>query len=145
MDATNDVSAARPLGTSLVVPPPADERTHIALTRPHPDVWLASLYAPPDNKLTATAMKQLSAVLDTVEAEWRQGEGESPGRGGAFVLTSSNPKFFSNGLGLPANPDLYPRFLSVLWEGLKWRLLTFPLLTIAAINGHGAYSLHHSS
>lgn len=23
-----------------------------------------------------------------------------------------------------------------------WRLLTFPLLTIAAINGHGAYEIH---
>lgn len=26
-----------------------------------------------------------------------------------------------------------------VYDPVMWRLLTFPLLTIAAINGHGAY------
>lgn len=141
-----------PAERTLAVPTPSDPNaTEVVLTRPHRDVWMATVYAPPDNKMTAGAMRQLHNCLDTAEAEWRseRAQAQTNGqRGAAFVLTSSNPKFFCNGLGLPSNPDAVPGFITrryccqrrltiETWETLKWRLVTYPMVTIAAINGHG--------
>lgn len=68
-----------------------------SLTRPHPVVWQITMSAGPDNRATREVLDQISQHLDTVEAEWRRG-----GCGaGALIVTSSLPKFFCNGLGMP--------------------------------------------
>lgn len=89
--------------------------TTVTLARPHADVWLVAIYDPPDNRLTAGAMRQLSKHLDTVEMVWREenrgGRGSRSRRGGALVLTSANPKFFCNGLAMPSDPMLVPHFI----------------------------------
>lgn len=83
------------------------------LTRPKPSVWQIALAAPPDNRLSPAVLDQLSERLDEVEAAWRDGNrtlaSEGKDRvGGALVVTSDIPKFFSNGLSDPEllkNPD----------------------------------------
>jgi len=80
-------------------------------------------------------------------------------KGGALILTSEITKFFSNGLDFEnsiKNPRFHLGGWHVLVAGRRYvyqadqttigtdifspvaiRLLTFPLVTIAAINGHG--------
>jgi len=58
-------------------------------------VWVITMNAPPDNRLTPRMLITLNKHLDTVEAEWRSREDQE--QGGALVLTSAIRKFFSNG------------------------------------------------
>jgi len=56
--------------------------------------------------------------------------------GAAALITTGEGKFFSNGLDL--NWDgMNPTFIRTFVEGLFLRILTFPIPTIAAINGYG--------
>lgn len=114
-------------------------KPNMTLTRPTETVWQINLQAPPDNRLTIEFLTELSATLDQVEAEWRKSGGGEDDKGknngaGALVITSSLPKFFSNGL----SPTVLgvPGFFESVFDPVMYRLLTFPLVTIAAINGH---------
>jgi len=74
------------------------------LTRPKPTVWQVGLASPPDNRLSPRVFDDLAARLDEVEAEWRaanRGKDDKGKQGGALVVTSDIPKFFSNGLSDP--------------------------------------------
>ncbi|WVW80403.1 hypothetical protein I302_102384 [Kwoniella bestiolae CBS 10118] len=118
---------------------------HITLTRPSQNTWQISLSSPPDNRLTPELLSELSNALDKVEHEWRQVGGGKPhpkGReklegkgGGALVITSESEKFFSNGLDWERSIKI-KNFFEEIFDPVTWRLLTFPLFTIAAINGH---------
>jgi len=54
--------------------------------------------------------------------------------GGAVVITGQG-RFFSNGLDYEKAMK-NPRFFEEVFDPVMYRLLTFPLVTIAAINGH---------
>ncbi|RXK42536.1 enoyl-CoA hydratase/isomerase [Tremella mesenterica] len=117
----------------------------VELSRPSEAVWQLTLCSPPDNRLTPELLSSLSDHLDTIEKEWRlSGGGEMDikkrktfpsGGAGAVVLTSGLDKFFSNGLdfGKAMKVD---HFFEKIFDPVMWRLLTFPLITIAAITGH---------
>lgn len=104
---------------------PATPRDALAtLTRPHPTVWVITVTVGEDNRMTGDAMDEVSRHLDTAESEWREAGGGKTGSevGGALVLTSGNPKFFCNGLGLPEQ-NVEGFMLSEspsLWTALTW-------------------------
>ncbi|BEJ13934.1 hypothetical protein CspHIS471_0311080 [Cutaneotrichosporon sp. HIS471] len=111
-------------------------------TRPHPLVWQITLSQPPDNRLTADVLHEMMRRFDQIEADWRRTNAGKPPvewQGGALIITGGGPKFFSNGLDpeTTKNPD----FNKGLFDPFKNRLLTFPLITIAAINGHSGVEL----
>ena len=87
-----------------------------------------------ENRWNTTFVRALTKVLDEVES--------STGAA-ALVTTSANQKFYSNGLDLdwvrdpsahPAGGDRTP-FADEFMK-LMSRLITFPIPTLAAINGH---------
>ena len=87
-----------------------------------------------ENRWNTTFVRAMSAALDEVEA--------STGPA-ALVTVSANEKFFSNGLDLDwvAAPDAHPdagerSVFGAEFMQLMGRLITFPMPTIAAINGH---------
>ncbi|WWD05476.1 hypothetical protein V865_003553 [Kwoniella europaea PYCC6329] len=118
---------------------------YIQLSRPSSNTWQISLSSPPDNRLTPELLSEFSSALDQVESQWREVGGGKPlpkqregyeGKGaGALVVTSGNKKFFSNGLDWERSLKI-KNFFEELFDPVMWRLLTFPLFTIAAINGH---------
>jgi enoyl-CoA hydratase/carnithine racemase len=84
------------------------------------------------NLLSTAFMGELLAVLHHLEQDTQAT---------ALVLTSQHDRFFSNGFdlnGLKAapGPDRYLKETLTVLNTLFRRLLTYPLLTIAAINGH---------
>ena len=94
-------------------------------------IALVSMGAGP-NLLTTSFMGELMAVLDSLTQDTRAT---------TMVLTSSHDRFFSNGFdlkGLKAapRPDLYIKQTLKALNALFRRLLTYPLLTIAEVNGH---------
>jgi len=87
-----------------------------------------------ENRWTTTFARALTAALDDVEAS------EGPA---ALVTTSASEKFFSNGLDLEwrrsegEHPGGDRSVFTTEFMGLMARLITFPVPTVAAINGHG--------
>jgi len=87
-----------------------------------------------ENRWNTTFVRAFAATLDEVEA--------STGAA-ALVTTSASEKFFSNGLDLDwvRDPDAHPAagdrepFADEFMK-LMARIITFPIPTIAAINGH---------
>jgi enoyl-CoA hydratase/carnithine racemase len=106
----------------------------LTLTNPRPEIYLLTINSPPDNRLTTPMCHTLRAALIKTLSVAQQ---QSP-PGGVLLITSSNPKFFSNGLDLDhvmaVGPDIFfPKTLYPLFKAF----LTFPLPTVAVINGHG--------
>ncbi|KAL7792813.1 ClpP/crotonase-like domain-containing protein [Trichoderma afarasin] len=98
----------------------------ITVTEPQPAIYLLTFNSPPDNRLTTAVCKALLAALDLLESG-----GHPPG---VLITTSAIPKFYSNGLDLQHaidTPGFWALFYSV-WN----RLLTFPMPTLALLNGH---------
>lgn len=88
-----------------------------------------------ENRWNTNFVQAFSAALDEVEA--------STGPA-ALVTTSANEKFFSNGLDLAwvSDPAAHPEggdyaVFSEAFMTLMGRLITFPIPTVAAVNGHG--------
>ncbi|WWC88118.1 uncharacterized protein L201_003022 [Kwoniella dendrophila CBS 6074] len=118
---------------------------YIQVTKPNLNVWQITLSSPPDNRLTPELLIEFSKALDQVEFEWRENGGGKinpkdrenlKGKGsGALIVTSNQEKFFSNGLDWERSLKI-KNFFEEIFDPVTWRLLTFPLLTIAAINGH---------
>jgi len=87
-----------------------------------------------ENRWNTTFVREIAQALDEVEA--------STGPA-ALVTLSSNEKFFSNGLDLAwvSAPQEHPeggdrKVFGDEFMTLMGRLITFPMPTIAAINGH---------
>ncbi|KAK3683896.1 ClpP/crotonase-like domain-containing protein [Podospora appendiculata] len=124
--------------TLYTIPIPSDAGT-IVCTEPAPAVYLLTITSPPDNRLTTSSCGAFLAALDLLEF------GGFPT--GVVVTTSGIPKFYSNGLDLDhalATPSFLPGALFKLFN----RLLTYPMPTIALLNGHAfagglMLAMHH--
>ena len=87
-----------------------------------------------ENRWNTTFVREFSKALDDVEKD------NGPG---ALVTTSSDPKFFSNGLDLDwiQSPSDFPErgdreVFGEEFMFLMGRIITLPIPTICAINGH---------
>ncbi|KAI1375106.1 enoyl-CoA hydratase/isomerase family protein [Hypoxylon crocopeplum] len=110
----------------------------IVCTSPAPQVYVLTWTSPPDNRLTPAFNTALMTALDVIEF------GHPPG---VVITTSSISKFYSNGLDLQLALSL-PGFFETSLYPLFRRFLTYPMPTIALINGHGfaggfMLAMHH--
>ena len=87
-----------------------------------------------ENRWNTTFVREFSKALDDVEKDYGPG---------ALITTSSDPKFFSNGLDLDwiQSPSDFPErgdreVFGEEFMYLMGRIITLPIPTICAINGH---------
>ncbi len=99
----------------------------------HEDIFTLTMDAG-ENRWNTTFVREMAKALDEVEAS------SGPA---ALITTSSSEKFFSNGLDLDWTqaPDKYPEagdrnVFGAEFMQLMGRLITLPIPSIAAINGH---------
>ncbi|KAH7153308.1 ClpP/crotonase-like domain-containing protein [Dactylonectria macrodidyma] len=97
----------------------------LTCTEPAPKVYLLTLTSPPDNRLTTPVLRALLEALDIIEFGYPHG---------VVATTSGIPKFYSNGLDLEhaVATDGFWALLYSVWR----RFLTYPMPTVALINGH---------
>jgi Delta3-Delta2-enoyl-CoA isomerase len=89
-------------------------------------VYLLSFSLLPDNRLTPAFNSTFMLALDIVEHRFPKG---------VVITTSSIAKFYSNGLDFEnavKDPNFFKGSLFPLWR----RLVTYPMPTMALINGH---------
>ncbi|KAG5952461.1 hypothetical protein E4U53_000803 [Claviceps sorghi] len=98
----------------------------ITCTQPQPSIYLLTFVSPPDNRLTTAFCRALLQALDTIEFG-----GYPPG---VVVTTSGIPKFYSNGLDLE-HAIATEGFWQLFYDVLR-RFLTYPMPTVALLNGH---------
>ncbi|KAI0159868.1 enoyl-CoA hydratase/isomerase family protein [Hypoxylon sp. FL1284] len=111
----------------------------VTCTCPAPRVYLLTFTSPPDNRLTPAFNAALMTALDAIEF--------GPHPPGVVVTTSAIAKFYSNGLDLQqalATPGFLERSLYPVFR----RLLTYPMPTVALLNGHAfagglMLAMHH--
>jgi enoyl-CoA hydratase/carnithine racemase len=91
-----------------------------------------------ENRWNLEFVRAFDAALDAVEAALEKEEGPA-----ALITTATDPKFFSNGLDLAwisalaeGDPDGERAAFSVEFMTLMARIITFPVPTLAAVNGH---------
>jgi len=116
----------------------------LTLSRPSPVVWQIELHNGVDNRLVKPLINEaLRPALQIVEREWRKERAEGKAKKdknagtAALVIVGrlTQEKFFSNGFDYPSvSGD--PGFFSATFDPLLLQLLTFPIPTVAAINGH---------
>jgi enoyl-CoA hydratase/carnithine racemase len=87
-----------------------------------------------ENRWNTTFVREIAEALDEIEND------EGPG---ALVTSSTNPKFFSNGLDLDwmQAPENYPdggdrEVFGEEFMYLMGRVITLPIPTVCSINGH---------
>ncbi|KAF8512597.1 ClpP/crotonase-like domain-containing protein [Hysterangium stoloniferum] len=133
---------------------PSSTDSILTLSNPKPYIWVLEMHNGVDSRLTPHfLMDAFIPALDHVELAWRnqwkaanEGGRTDPSNGrGALVITGSlaQDKFFSNGLDLNLSLSL-PGFFSNIFNPIIIRLTTFPIPTVASINGHlfaGGYIL----
>ncbi|KAK3067781.1 hypothetical protein LTR53_015142, partial [Teratosphaeriaceae sp. CCFEE 6253] len=105
---------------------PIGDNGNVVCTSPQDNVYLITFTSPPDNRLTSSFCQALLLALDIIETR------HPPG---VVITTSGIEKFYSNGLDLEHasfTPGFFPDSLYALWR----RLLTYPMPTIALLNGH---------
>ncbi|EIN09726.1 ClpP/crotonase [Punctularia strigosozonata HHB-11173 SS5] len=105
------------------------EKPLLTVTHPSSSIWVIEMHNGEDSRITPTFIDHgFKPALDLVEKEWRDAwhQGYTSGNkdlgAGALIIVGNRKqdKFFSNAT---LNPFLR-------------RLLTFPIPTVAAINGH---------
>ncbi|GAB7364518.1 hypothetical protein MBLNU230_g5326t1 [Neophaeotheca triangularis] len=122
-------NTSKPLFTLPIVPDgseTADPAGKIVVSKPASGVYLVEFASGGDNRLTSAFCNTLHLALDIIAHR------HPPG---VVITTSSIKKFYSNGLDLSHasfTPGFFPSTLYALWK----RLLTFPMPTIALMNGH---------
>jgi len=116
----------------------------LTLTNPKRSLWLIELHNGGDNRLTTVMIDDaIKPALDVVEKHWLEQwgpaqmvKGKKDAKGALIIVGKrSQDKFFSNGFDFPSvvrNPNFFPQTCNPLLA----RLLTFPIPTVAAINGH---------
>lgn len=116
----------------------------LTVTNPKPTLWVIELHNGDDNRLTVDMIdRALKPALDVVEKHWREqwkaaqkAQGKEGAKGALIIIGNlSQEKFFSNGFDLPSVLS-NPNFFSCTCNPFLARLLTFPIPTVAAINGH---------
>jgi len=113
-------------GEVLFKLPIAVTEGEIVVTQPKPQVYLLTFNSPQDNRLLPDFCDTFRLALDIVEAKYEPG---------VLITTSGIAKFYSNGLDLESavsTPNFFNGTLYALWR----RLLTYPMPTIALLNGH---------
>lgn len=98
----------------------------VVCVQPTPQVYVLSFSSPPDNRLTPAFNATFLLALDILENRFPKG---------VLISTSSIAKFYSNGLDYEnavKDPTFFRNSLYPLWR----RLLTYPMPTIALLNGH---------
>ncbi|KAK0612849.1 ClpP/crotonase-like domain-containing protein [Bombardia bombarda] len=113
----------------------------IVCTSPAPLIYLLTITCPPDNRLTPASCAAFLTALDILELSPQL---YPPG---VVVTTSGIPKFYSNGLDLDlafSIPSFLPHSLFALFR----RFLTYPMPTVALLNGHAfagglMLAMHH--
>lgn len=132
-------STSKPLYSVPIPACDAHPGGSITITEPSARVYLLTLASPPDNRLTTAVCQALLQALDMVEFSLPPG---------CVVTTSSLPKFFSNGLDLGHAVAHGTPF----WSGSLWalfrRYVTYPMPTVALLNGHAfagglMLAMHH--
>jgi len=120
------------------------EFAFVTLTHPKPTLWVIEMHNGQDNRLTVELVDNgLKPALDAVEKHWREiwraskALKDQQGAKGALIIVGrkDQDKFFSNGLDfehIVKDPNFFP----YTFNPFLARLVTFPLPTIAAINGH---------
>ncbi|OAL30046.1 hypothetical protein AYO20_08950 [Fonsecaea nubica] len=102
------------------------EQGNFICTQAAPQVYLLSFSSPPDNRLTPAFNQTFLLALDIIEHRLPRG---------VVITTSSITKFYSNGLDFEnaiKDPTFFPNSLYPLWR----RLISYPMPTVALINGH---------
>lgn len=116
----------------LSIPPVASgaaaqgQQGSFVCTQAAPQVYLLSFSSPPDNRLTPVFNQTFLLALDIIEHRLPKG---------VVITTSSILKFYSNGLDYEnaiKDPTFFPASLFPLWR----RLITYPMPTVALVNGH---------
>jgi len=110
----------------------------VVCTEPQPQLYLLTFSSPPDNRLTHHFVDAMLSALDTIEGRF------SPG---VVITTSAVAKFYSNGLDLGLVGVMDGFFEKHLYKLLA-RFLSYPMPTIALINGHAfaggmMLAMHH--
>ncbi|KAF5392259.1 hypothetical protein D9757_001511 [Collybiopsis confluens] len=126
----------------------------ITLSHPKKTLWVIELHNGQDSRLTHDLInKGLQPALNTVEKDWRESlrlrfkdpkANKDEGKAALIIVgRRDQDKFFSNGLDFE-NSQKDPNFFPDTFDPLLARIITFPIPTIAAINGHcfaGAFML----
>ncbi|PGH03047.1 hypothetical protein AJ79_07480 [Helicocarpus griseus UAMH5409] len=98
----------------------------VTCTQPQKAVYLLTFDFAPDNRLTEDFCQAMLLALDIIQFKYPPG---------VVVTTSAIPKFYSNGLDLQKAIETKGFFENNLFALFK-RLLTYPLPTVALMNGH---------
>ncbi|KAE9380635.1 enoyl-CoA hydratase/isomerase [Stipitochalara longipes BDJ] len=120
--------ASQTLFTLPILNSPASDKASgtVVCTSPSSGVYVLTFTSPPDNRLLTPFCQSLLLALDILEFSYPHG---------VVITTSGIQKFFSNGLDLEhasSTKGFFPNSLFALFK----RLLTYPMPTIALINGH---------
>ncbi|KAH7884653.1 ClpP/crotonase-like domain-containing protein [Phlebopus sp. FC_14] len=121
----------------------------LTITHAHDGFWVIELHNGEDSRLTKRLIDlALRPALDIVEDHWKRSrrpldanvrgkEEKTRGAEGALIIVGkrSQDKFFSNGFDYESIKDDL-QFFTNSANPLLARLLTYPIPTIAAINGH---------
>ncbi|EXJ66048.1 uncharacterized protein A1O5_10662 [Cladophialophora psammophila CBS 110553] len=102
------------------------EQGNFICTQAAPQVYFLSFSSPPDNRLIPAFNQTFLLALDIIEHRLPRG---------VVITTSSITKFYSNGLDFEnaiRDPTFFPNSLYPLWR----RLVTYPMPTVALLNGH---------
>ncbi|KAF2096082.1 ClpP/crotonase [Rhizodiscina lignyota] len=95
-------------------------------TSPADRIYLITFTSPPDNRLTSAFVDTFLLSLDIIEEKYPRG---------VVVTTSGIQKFYSNGLDLEHSRST-PNFFENKMVKIFDRLLTYPMPTVALMNGH---------
>lgn len=97
-----------------------------SLSRSGEPIYLLTFISAPDNRLLTPFLKTFLLALDILEFSYPHG---------VVVTTSGILKFYSNGLNLDHARET-PNFFPGAFFALCRRFLTYPMPTVALVNGH---------
>ncbi|KAL7279063.1 hypothetical protein ACG7TL_006899 [Trametes sanguinea] len=120
----------------------------VTVTHPTPSLWVLELHNGADSRLTdVLLLRGIIPALDTVEKHWRENwragkakKDENMCKGALIIVGNrKQDKFFSNGLDYDnaiKDPSFGTNFFPKIYNPMLQRLLSLPIPTIAAVNGH---------
>jgi len=118
--------SAQPLFTVPILSTDKTTSGTVVCTTPSPGVYILTFTSPPDNRLVTSFCQSIILALDILEFSYPHG---------VVITTSGIQKFFSNGLDLEHASNTEGFFPNSMYALFK-RLLTYPMPTVALVNGH---------